>query len=310
MTFGVSTEVRREIRAGGGVVWRPGPAGTEIAIVHRPRHQDWTLPKGKLEPGEHELAGACREVWEETGFEVAPQHHLTQVRYLVPTRDGGAADKVVDYWAMRYLADDRPFVANDEIDGLRWVPLDRAGALLTYPRDADVVAGFAARPLATGVVLLVRHGSAGEREDWDGPDVTRPLDPIGERQAAALADLLALFRPGRIISATPRRCVQTVEPLAARLGLTIGSDSVFDEESHARAPEIPAARLREFVATGTTTVVCSQRAVIPDTVALTADVDGIPLPSVATAKGDFWVLAYHTTSLITADQVTNPVRPR
>jgi 8-oxo-dGTP diphosphatase len=158
----------REIHAAGGVVWRPVPGDfgpddpqrppgggracddVEIVLVHRPRHRDWSLPKGKLIPGEAPLAAACREVLEETGVHAAPQYHLARVRYRVPVR-GGHAVKVVDYWAMR-AGPTEPFIPNDEIDGIRWIRVGLAGGLLSYPRDAAVVADFAARPRVTGVV--------------------------------------------------------------------------------------------------------------------------------------------------------------
>jgi 8-oxo-dGTP diphosphatase len=123
------------VRAAGGVVIRDGEHGPEVAIVHRPRYDDWSLPKGKRDPGETDEQCAVREVEEETGL------RCTLGRELLPTRyvDRKGRPKVVRYWDME-VVDSRPFVANDEIDELLWSPLDDAIERLSYPHDADVLA--------------------------------------------------------------------------------------------------------------------------------------------------------------------------
>jgi 8-oxo-dGTP diphosphatase len=119
------------VRAAGGVVVRDGG----VALVHRPRYDDWSLPKGKRDPGETDEQCAVREVEEETGLRC----HL--VRELLPTRytDRRGRLKVVRYWLMQPRAE-RPFVANDEIDELVWFAPDEALERLTYPHDGEVVA--------------------------------------------------------------------------------------------------------------------------------------------------------------------------
>lgn len=293
------------IRAAGGVVWRASDdsGAPEIAVVHRPKHQDWSLPKGKVHAGEHPLVAACREVHEETGVRPVAGPRLPTTTYRVPTSDG-ARDKAVDYWSMR--AADGDFQPNNEVDRLRWVPADGARDVLTYPRDADVVAAFVALPHPTATIVLIRHSSAGNPDEWDGPDVTRPLDDVGRAQAERAAPLLALFVPDRAISATPRRCVQSLEPVARALNLAVDSDSSYDEESHRRSPETAAERLRALAAAGGVVLVCSQRVVIPDTVALLADSDGLSVPIVTTPKGAMWVLSFAGTTLIAADHLMPP----
>jgi 8-oxo-(d)GTP phosphatase len=114
-----------EILAAGAVLWRPG---VEIAVVHRPRYDDWSLPKGKLEPGESIWLAASREVREETGFSCTLGRYLAQHRYPVTRPE--PATKVVDYFAAR--AGSGSFQPNDEVDALRWVSLTEAGNLLTH----------------------------------------------------------------------------------------------------------------------------------------------------------------------------------
>jgi 8-oxo-dGTP diphosphatase len=125
------------VQAAGGVVWRRSPTGAiEILLVHRPRYDDWTVPKGKLEPGEDHAAAAVREVAEETGLRCSLGPELVSTSY----HDRRDRPKQVRYWAMTPI--DGAFVPTEEVDELRWLPLDRARSLLTYPRDEPVLAAL------------------------------------------------------------------------------------------------------------------------------------------------------------------------
>jgi 8-oxo-dGTP diphosphatase len=119
-----------EIQAAGGVVVRDDGS---VAVVHRPRYDDWTLPKGKLEPGESFEEAALREVEEETGLRCRLVRGLPAVEYSVRERP-----KVVRYWLMA-VESDPGFEPNSEVDELRWLSPADAGALLTYDRDKEVL---------------------------------------------------------------------------------------------------------------------------------------------------------------------------
>lgn len=123
------------IRASGGVVARQGATGPEVLIVHRPRYGDWSLPKGKREPGETDEQCAVREVEEETGVRCTLGPELLPQKYV----DRKGRPKVVRYWMM-WPTHERPFVPNHEIDQVRWIPMAAAGDALTYPGDRDLVA--------------------------------------------------------------------------------------------------------------------------------------------------------------------------
>jgi 8-oxo-dGTP diphosphatase len=117
------------VRAAGGVVLRDGL----VAVVHRPRYDDWSLPKGKLDPGESFEEAALREVEEETGLRCRLVRELPAVEYEVRGRP-----KQVRYWAME-VEDETPFVPNDEVDEVRWLEPAEALALLSYDRDREPV---------------------------------------------------------------------------------------------------------------------------------------------------------------------------
>jgi 8-oxo-dGTP diphosphatase len=128
-----------EVRAAGGVVMRKGKKGPKLALVHRPRYDDWSLPKGKLEAGESFKQGALREVEEETGYSCELGRELSPIRY----RDRKGRSKLVRYWQMRPLEGE--FEANDEVDELRWVSPAKAAKLLDYEHDRRLVAEASGR---------------------------------------------------------------------------------------------------------------------------------------------------------------------
>ena len=124
----------KRVEAAGGVVMRRGPDETEIAVVHRPRYDDWSFPKGKLDPGETFEEAALREVREETGLICRLGPELAFAHY----DDNKGRPKIVRYWLMAVI-EDPGFEPNDEVDELRWLTPDEAVELLTYSRDRKLV---------------------------------------------------------------------------------------------------------------------------------------------------------------------------
>ncbi|HVA59564.1 MAG TPA: bifunctional NUDIX hydrolase/histidine phosphatase family protein [Mycobacteriales bacterium] len=280
-----STETR-PIEAAGGVLWRsaPGPVGVEVCLVHRPKYDDWSLPKGKLGSDEHPLLGALREVEEETGFAAHPGRPLGEIRYL---KDG--LPKRVRYWACEVVGG--RFESSLEVDQLMWLP-PREGQLHLLPeRDRTILAGYAEDTRPTWPIILVRHGSAGERGGWTGDDRDRPLDGTGRSQAHALTPLLSAFGVTRVLSADVARCLETVAPYAREFRHTVTSEPLVSESGYAMAPGPALDRMVEVCATAEATVVCSQGKAIPGLITGLAERLGAPAPDEATLrKGGFWVL--------------------
>ena len=285
------------VRAAGGVVWRLRNGKFEVALVHRPRYDDWSFPKGKLDDGETELAAAVREVTEELGSTTAVSRRIGEVRYEVM---GGI--KSVQYWVMRHV--DGRFTPSAEVDEVEWLRPKVAREVLTYDFDRRVLADFVAVPVPDSLILLVRHARAGKRSEWRGPDRKRPLDVVGEAQAARLASLLALFRPDRIVSADLVRCIETVRPLADHLGVPVRVDPVFGDEEFAASPSATEDAALALAKPGKVTVVCSQGVAVPGLV----DRLGRGVRDSDTRKGAFWALSVVDGTVVSIDYYDDVIR--
>jgi 8-oxo-dGTP diphosphatase len=232
------------IEAAGGVLWRPasGFPGVEVALVHRPKYDDWSVPKGKLRRGEHPLLAATREVSEETGFTGLLGRPMQEVHYL---KEG--LPKRVRYWAMQMT--EGAFQANDEVDQLMWLPPREAQAHVLAERDGPVLKEFAADSRATRAVVVVRHGSAGSRDMWQGEDQDRPLDELGHAQAELLTDVLSAYGIVHAYSADTLRSLDTVGPYA--------------ESGYAAHPDAALERLMQIFSVPEPAVISTQRQVLP-----------------------------------------------
>jgi 8-oxo-dGTP pyrophosphatase MutT (NUDIX family)/phosphohistidine phosphatase SixA len=243
-----------EIHAAGAVVWRPADNGAQVALIHRPRYDDWTWPKGKLNPGEHVLHAAVREVAEETGLQVTLSRRLPAVRYAVSD-----VPKRVDYWVATVTAADA-FEPGSEVDDFAWVAAEAAGPRLSYERDVQTLGEFSAGARETVPLILIRHASAGRKADWPKHDVSRPLDSRGVDEALALADLLRCFGAGRVVSAPAERCVATVRPFAASIGAVVEIEAAFEVGGAGPGSlEAAAAAMARLADDGGPVAVCSHR---------------------------------------------------
>jgi len=263
-----TTEV---IRAAGVVVMREAPdgqgdperAGTEVLLIHRTQLQDWSLPKGKLDKGEHVTVAAVRETAEETGYDVVLSVPLATQRYPV-----GDRIKEVYYWLAR-ITGRGPWQPNREVDEVRWVPIEEASTLLTYPRDADLVRAAALVARGTTPLVILRHAQAEKRVDFGRryasppPDSARPLTRVGERQAEELTSALAAFGITRTHSSPSTRCLDTVLPFAASGGLGVIDEPLLSEEGFSQSRKTAMKRISELLRDPAPAVLCTHRPVLP-----------------------------------------------
>lgn len=258
------------IEAAGVVLLRRGRNGLEVCVVHRPRHQDWSLPKGKRDAGELLQLTAWREAVEETGLHVHLGVPLDRQSYRVDGRP-----KTVDYWVARTARGGPGFRPNKEIDALVWLSLQRARARLTYARDRRWLLDAAAVP-RTSPLIILRHTAAMRRTDYKGSkDWRRPLTKAGKRHAREVAQILAAYGVAEVRSSDSKRCMQTVAPYADDAGLRIIEESLFSEEIFDRRPKTALRRMSMIGRRAKPQVLCTHRPVLPDVLAAVAQQFGL-----------------------------------
>ena len=252
------------VLAAGALAWREKGDQLQVLLIHRPRYDDWSIPKGKLDKGETFPAAAVREVAEETGYRVRLHRPLPASVYLLP--DGRT--KIVQYWLGTVRAKVAPGPENAaEIDKVRWVPLAEAEGMVARQGDQVLLQSlrrFAeAGELRTAPVVIQRHGAAVSRAKWCRGEGARPLNSKGKKQAKALPPLLDAFDPGSVVSSPWERCLSTVEPLAKNEGLTVRTKGELTEAGHAEHPSRTEAVIDRVLSEARPTVVCTHRPVLP-----------------------------------------------
>ena len=277
------------MRAAGAVVTR---RGGEVLLVHRPKYDDWSFPKGKLDRGEHAVTAAVREVAEETGLDVRLGPALASQRY----RMSNGRWKSVDYWTARVVGNDdvalyRP---NAEIDAVEWVEWSAAVRRLTYPHDRETLAE--ARPLRrkTRTLVVLRHGKARSRGAWRKDDRRRPLLQLGEAQAQRLVPLLAAFDVTAVHTSSSTRCVQTVTPYADTTGWPV---KLYDELSEEDATVDGVVDLVDgLLDAGESAVICTHRPVLPTVT------DALGVPEATLEPGEMLVV-HHRKGRVVATEL-------
>ena len=254
------------IKAAGTVLWRPGPdgaaasagggatsagGGVEVALIHRPRYDDWSFPKGKTDEGEHALHTALRETEEETGYRGVLGRRLPDTEY-----ESLGRDKRVKYWAAQPVGESA-FTPNEEVDALEWLSADAARKRLTSPLDVTVLEAFLEAPVPTYPIVLQRHGKAERRGPEYADDLARPLAPAGREQADALAGLLGVYGAEEVVSSPAVRCLATIRPFVDASGLPLREDNTLTEFAYVHAPRAVVSWLRELIRLRRGTVVCT-----------------------------------------------------
>ncbi len=254
---------RPPVLAAGALVWRVKNDKLQVLVVHRPRYDDWSFPKGKAEPGESMVLTAIREVAEETGRQIVLGRYLGKARRrLVSGRK-----KRTLYWAAQVLPEAGPGeglraavkpASKHEIDKVRWWKAEKAARKLTHADDkrllARLVDWYESGQLQVRSLVLVRHAKAVSRATWGygiNSEITRPLVMgRGQAQARDVAALLSAYGVRELVSSPWRRCVDTLAPYAHGCGLDLRSDEAFTEVSALMAPELMQASFRDLLERG------------------------------------------------------------
>lgn len=258
------------VRAAGVLPWRLHEGCLQVALVHRPKYDDWSWAKGKLDPGEDWAVAAVRETLEETGLLVRLGMALPAAFYQVGSAPPGAAEgvvvKQVRYWAGEVLHDSGTL--EHEVDDVAWLSPTLAARRLSYRRDHDqldaLVTAHDAGELATWPLLVVRHAKALPRGGWDRRDDLRPLDAVGRRRADRLAPLLAAYGVQLVLSSPSTRCVDTVAPYTGtHPGVELVTRTGLSEEGFERAPAKALRHLERVLDEARPAALCSHGPVLP-----------------------------------------------
>lgn len=253
------------ISAAGVVLLR----NNEVLLVHRPRYDDWSFPKGKVDGAELLPLTAVRECDEETGFLAVLGPNIGLDRYDIP--EGG---KEVHYWRAR-VREDLGFAPDEEVDKVAWVPVDQVATHLTYPQDLEFLQRALELPPTSPLVIL-RHAKAVKRSDFTGKhDSDRPLSGRGRRQAKIIAEALEAYGIEQVISSPMQRCQETVKRFVKQLSTTPILIDAISESGYEQNPQHLDPAIELAMKDPAPTVLCSHRPVLDAILEAVATAGGI-----------------------------------
>jgi 8-oxo-dGTP diphosphatase len=290
------------IEGAGAVLWQAiDDAEVKIAIIHRPRYDDWSLPKGGVDAGESHIQAAFREVLEETGVKAIFGPEIGTVDYEV-----NGVTKEVRYW----LAEADQFNAAtpnpEEVDATEWLSISDAINKLSNSDDREIVRmaeefGFGSTPL-----VLLRHAKALKRDQWDGDDGDRPLEHVGQIQAAKIPAIYAPYAIEKIYSSDAIRCVQTIEAMAAEYGITPIYSSEISEFGFEKDSEKALDYALSVMLSDKPSVMCSHNPVLPKLVKKLIGKKNFKRLSAELKPGDSFVLHHRSGEVIAVDWTPAP----
>ena len=292
------------IIAAGSVIWRKVNGEVQIALVHRPRYDDWSLPKGKQDPGESTIACAYRETLEETNLKVNFGPYIGDIEYFVA--DGL---KQVFYWSAR-LADDSPeFHPNDEVDALEWYSINDAVEKVTRDSDREIIEKFNDVAFDSYPLIMLRHAKAIAREEWQSEDEDRPLEQLGQQQARRMLSLYQVYGLTQIHTSDAVRCHDTVEQMAKALGIAMKITNKISEYTWKKNKEKAIDYAKDLIKENEPILLCSHNPVLPRMMEkLTKKID-FDYPSNKLDPGESWVLHHNKKEVLQIDRLEAPVKP-
>jgi 8-oxo-(d)GTP phosphatase len=249
------------VTAAGALPWRVNKDTLEVLLIHRPRYDDWSWPKGKIDDGETIPECAVREVQEEIGLSAPLGIPLPPIHYHV-----ASGLKVVHYWAVK-VNGDRLVPDGKEVDSVMWCAPEKAARLLSNPSDVAPLEylqdAHERGELNTWPLLVVRHAKAKPRSSWSKAEGERPLAATGTRQAQAVGRLLRAWKPPRVVTSPWLRCVATVAPYAKAAGAKVKLAEALTEHRHERSPKKTAAVIEALFDKQRPVAVCTHRPALP-----------------------------------------------
>ena len=288
------------IQAAGAVVWRNNKDKTEVAIIHRPKYNDWSFPKGKLEVGESLIACAHREVFEETNIQTEFGPFLGDIEYLTP--DG---KKQVSFWAAKAITH-KDFSPNSEVDQLKWVEVKKLKELLTLETDKKILAQFVKLDFDTKPFILLRHAKAITRDEWQGDDDDRPLDSLGQNQAKRLLSIYQVYNIELIHTSDAVRCYDTVNPIVKGLGIKLEVTGKLSESTYKKDKEKAFDYAKDLIKEDSRILLCSHNPILPKMLNRLTRKSDVDADEGKLSPADAWVIHRSGKEIIQIDRINAP----
>ena len=289
------------ILAAGAVLWRKSEKKKiEVLIIHRPKYDDWTFPKGKAEIGEPLIACAYREVLEETNIETAFGPYLGEVEYL--TNDG---KKKVSFWSAKVVKE-KDFKPNTEVDQLKWVEVTKVKELLTLDTDRKILEQFLQIEPDTKPLILLRHAKAVTRDEWQGEDDDRPLDSYGQNQAKRLLAMYQVFNLGQIHSSDAVRCYDTVVAIAKGLNIKLEVTGKLSESTFKKDKEKAFDYAKDLIKLNESVLLCSHNPILPKMLNKLTKKSEVDADEGKLLPADGWVIHRIGKEVIQIDRIDSP----
>ena len=289
------------ILAAGAVLWRKSEKKKiEVLIIHRPKYDDWTFPKGKAEVGEPLIACAYREVLEETNIETAFGPYLGEVEYL--TNDG---KKKVSFWSAKVVKE-KDFKPNAEVDQLKWVEVTKVKELLTLDTDRKILEQFLQIEPDTKPLVLLRHAKAVTRDEWQGEDDDRPLDSYGQNQAKRLLAMYQVFNLEQIHSSDAVRCYDTVVAIAKGLNIKLEVTGKLSESTFKKDKEKAFDYAKDLMKLNESVLLCSHNPILPKMLNKLTKKSEVDADEGKLLPADGWVIHRIGKEVIQIDRIDSP----
>ncbi len=289
------------ILAAGALVWRKSKEKKiEIAVIHRPKYNDWTIPKGKVELNESSIACAYREVIEETSIETEFGMYLGEVKYQ--SLDG---PKQVSFWSAQVVKENT-FTPNSEVDEIKWVEAAKAAKFLSLESDKEILSKFNKLKYESKPLVLLRHAKALSRDEWQGDDDDRPLDSLGQMQAKRLLSIYQAFNLEQIHTSDAIRCYDTVEPMAKALGLRLEVSNNLSESAFKKDKEDAFDYARDLIKSDKRALLCSHNPILPKVLNKLTKKSDVESDEEKLYPADAWVIHRIGKEVIQIDRIDAP----
>jgi phosphohistidine phosphatase SixA/8-oxo-dGTP pyrophosphatase MutT (NUDIX family) len=294
--------MKPQIMAAGAVVWRKNSDDSiSIALIHRPRYSDWSLPKGKAEVGEALISSAYREVLEETNLKIKIGPFIDQTQYFVPQ-----GLKQVNFWSARAIGEDHPFHPNNEVDQMEWFSTAAAIEKVDRESDREILQKFIVSPFDSSAFIMLRHAKALARSEWQGDDDDRPLELTGQLQAKRMLSIFQVFGLEEIYTSDAVRCFDTVAALGKSLGIELRVVNQLSEYTFKKNKEKAIDFVKEVIKSNETILICSHNPVLPRMLEKLTKKVNVELPASKLLPGEAWVVHHRKKEVLQVDRLSAP----